>query len=124
MILSGATGEVVSIEIFDTYYRQSEANRMITYINSVKNGSVVLISIRDEASWQMTQEAEQIIHSLGATTRLRVTANIREYDKRYQGSFVLVTKKGGRKPLWFAEKAADGGKGPSRVEVSILLPEQ
>ena len=121
VILSGATGDVVSTESFDTYYRKSEANRMVTYINSIKNGSVVLISIRDEASWQMTQEAEQVMHSLGATTRLRATANIREYDKRYQGSFVLVTRKGGMKASWFAEKAADRGKGPSRVEVSIPL---
>ena len=120
VVLSCKIGEVISTNIFDVWHSISEVNRMITYINWIKNGNVVLISIKDEASLRMTKMAEQVIHSLGATTRLTLLQS-RLVDLRYRGSFALVARKGGRKPSWFMEKAADRRKGPSRIKVNISL---
>ena len=120
VVLSCKSSEVISTDSFDVWSGISTVNRMITYINWIKNGSVVLISIKDEASFKMTKIAEQGIHSLGATTRLTLLQN-KLVDLRYRASFALVARKGGRKPSWFMERAADRRRGPSRIKVYISL---
>lgn len=95
---------------------------MIVYINSIQQGHIVLISVKDEAAWSMTTEAELAIHALGATTKLTVGTKDHATDQRFRGTFVLATRKGADKPAWFVEKSADRKKGPSHMDMSILLP--
>ena len=118
VVLSGKSGEVISTGFFEVFVA-NEPQRMTEYINLIGNGSIVLISAEDEVGAGMTTEAEKAIHALGATTRLVLKNGYS--DVRYRASFALVAKKGGKKPAWSAEKAADRGKGPSRIQVQIPL---
>ena len=119
VVLSGQNDDAISSERFDTCNTYKEADRMMSYLSSTQDGSIVLISVHHEAALSMTSSAERLIHALGATTRL--TAMGGRNDTRYGGSFALVAKKGGNKPAWLAEKAEDRGKGPSRIQVQIPM---
>ena len=118
VVLSGTSGEVISTGFFQVFVT-NEAQKMTEYINLIGNSNIVLISAEDEVANGMTTEAEKAIHALGATTRLVLKNGYS--DVRYRASFALVAKKGGDKPYWFVEKAADRGKGPSRIQVQIQL---
>ena len=119
VVLSETSGAVISTGFFQVH-RSGVAQRMTDYINLIDNGNIVLISAEDEIGAGMTTQAEKAIHALGATTRLVLKNGYS--DVRYRASFALVAKKGEKKPAWFAEKAADRRKGPSRIQVEITLP--
>ena len=117
-VLSEKSGEVISTGFFQVFVA-NESQRMTEYINLIGNGNIVLISAEDEVGEGMTAEAEKAIHALGAKTRLVLKNGY--FDVRFRASFVLVAKKGGDKPYWFVEKAADRGKGPSSIQIQIPL---
>ena len=118
VVLSGTSGEVNNNDVLEVH-KVNGANRMIGFMESIENGNIVLISAQDEVGDGMTTQAEKTVHALGATTRLVLLNG--KYDARFRGSFALVAKKGGDKPAWFAEKAADRRKGPSRIQIKIPL---
>eukprot|EP00112_Aurelia_sp_Birch-Aquarium-sp1_P007652 Seg1836.3 transcript_id=Seg1836.3/GoldUCD/mRNA.D3Y31 product="Protein FAM3C" protein_id=Seg1836.3/GoldUCD/D3Y31 len=115
VVLSGKTGEFISKEAPDTSYYPGESARLINYISSVQNGSIVLMSVFGDAAKEMSTQAEQAVQSLGATTRLALVQKNNTVDSRFRGSFAMVTRKGGAKPSWFVEKSASRGKGPSHI---------
>ena len=114
VVLSGKTGEFVRNATIDTSYFLGRSAKLITYISSIQNGSIVLIAVNADAAKLLTTQAEQAVQSLGATTRLALVQN-KTVDSRFRGSFAMVTRKGGAKPSWFVEKSADRGKGPSYI---------
>ena len=121
VVLSGNTGEFLGNRTIDTSYWPGTSAKLITYISSIQNGSIVLIAINADAAKLLTKQAEQAVQSLGATTRLALVQN-KTVDSRFRGSFAMVTRKGGAKPSWFVEKSASRRKGPSHIpKMSIPL---
>ena len=120
VVVSDRTGKAISSGVFNPFLGPGESNRIIQYIASIHNGKIVLISVYDDASVGLTEAAEKAVHSLGATTRLRLVYK-KTLDERFRGSFILLTRKGGFSPSWFVEKVANRGKGPVQVVTRVPL---
>ena len=111
-VISPITGSTLGIGSFDTHGSASANAALMSFIDQYPNGSIVCIATTDSANARLTQEAKIYLASLGsvgiATIQVRST-------------LAMLTAKGVVKPIWFQEKYALQGKGPSRIEASLRL---
>ncbi|CAE8674628.1 unnamed protein product [Polarella glacialis] len=77
-------GSLGTFTVFDTHGSDSEV--MVTFINSLQRGSLVLIAAMDEAQGNISSDAKTALKSLGAT---KIDTMV------YRGSYVLIAVKGG-----------------------------
>lgn len=78
-------GDVSQVQAFDTYANTSQSEAFMSWVNSLDDGTCVVVAVKDEASNSLTSEAKQSLISLGSRY-----AN----DIGYRDSFVLVGFKG------------------------------
>ncbi len=64
--ISPTTGQVLFVRTYDTLASQDEANAMADYISDLEPGTYVLISIMDEGTYSMTEQAYQALESIGS----------------------------------------------------------
>ncbi|UCE05351.1 MAG: hypothetical protein JSW07_17305, partial [bacterium] len=72
VVVNPKDGQVVFVKNFDTLDSQNEANAMADFINSVTEGSYVLVAIMDEGSYNMTENAYLALESIGSNLCRRV----------------------------------------------------
>jgi len=72
-------------ERFDTHGYPSEADRLARFLQSLKQGSLVILSVKDEASVSLTSSAMKELFNLGAQSDLRDNPRC---------SYILIAKVG------------------------------
>ncbi len=82
VVLNGKNYNVMASENFDTYTKTSESDR---FVHQQENGNIIAIAIKDEATWHLTDEARQVIASLGSTEIQYLS---------YRNSWSMISTKG------------------------------
>ncbi|MFQ5824755.1 MAG: C25 family cysteine peptidase [bacterium] len=102
------TREIITTN-FDTYTSSDAADEMANFINSLPEGSVVLVGILDEGSANMTEKAYQALESLGSALTREVS---------YRDSWAIVGWKGA--PVGTVEEVLSKRfSGPAFVEDTL-----
>ena len=83
--LDPASGEVGPAELFDTCAIPDASRRLAAAIQAVPAGRIVIASVKDEASQQLTREAVEALRSIGASQDLR---------GRFRASHLVIGVKG------------------------------
>ncbi len=84
-VFDTTAGEVVEKRSFDTLDKTENADSMAAFIQRIPNGQVVIATIRDEGSYQMTDAAYQALESLGSALTRQV---------QFRDSWALIGRKG------------------------------
>ena len=84
-IFDTSTGLIEDKKWFDTLDREENSDSMAAYISRIPEGRVVLVGIRDEGSYRMTEAAYQALESLGSALARQVG---------FRDSYVLLGRKG------------------------------
>ena len=109
-IISPITGSTLGIGNFDTYGSASANAALMSFIDQYPDGSIVCIAITDSANAHLTQDTKIYLASLGSVG----TSTI-----QLRSTLAMLTAKGVVKPIWFQEKYAVKGRGPSIIEASL-----
>ena len=112
VVLSATDGRIVKKQVFDTHGHASASSEMTRFIDESFDGSIIVVAVRDTGSRILGSIANDYIKNLGS--RNITTLGYRE-------ALALVTSKGQPKPSWFAEMSTNAGKGPSFLNVRLLL---
>ncbi|MFQ5641095.1 MAG: C25 family cysteine peptidase, partial [bacterium] len=83
--LNPVNGAVEEIRIFDTFKSQAISDSMAQFLNSLRDETVVLIGIKDDAQYSITESAYQALESLGSQ-RIR--------ELQYRQSWAMIGVKG------------------------------
>ena len=67
VVFNGKNYAVEASGGFNTYSSTAESDRLVSFINQQENGSVIAMAVKDEASKRLTDEAKEVIASLGST---------------------------------------------------------
>ena len=101
---------VHSTVYFDTYGDASAGVKMHDHINSLPNGTIVLVATQDSAE-RYYHDALAALESIGAPKSLNLGLH---------SSWYLVGYKGEPRPAWVTQGYAGRGLGPSEVEMEIV----
>jgi len=66
VVVMNEYGSIISTQSFDTHISSNNAEGFVSFISGLEDGSWVLISVRDEASNNLTPDAKNAIKSLGS----------------------------------------------------------
>ncbi|MEJ5199301.1 MAG: interleukin-like EMT inducer domain-containing protein, partial [Anaerolineae bacterium] len=69
--LDRADGRVLGAAAFDTHADPAASRRLAEWVAGLPQGAVVAAAVRDEASFNLGQEAIEALRSLGSTVDLR-----------------------------------------------------
>ena len=111
-VISSGNGKTLGIGNFDTYGDANASSSMINFINSYPDGSILCIAITDSASEKLTQDAKDYLALLGSNGASSIS---------WRSSLAMLTAKGSPKPVWFKEKYATAGNGPSIIVASLQI---
>lgn len=84
-VIDETTGQPIEIRNFDTHGSTYESDSMAAYIQRIPQGRFVLVGIRDEGSYSMTEAAHSALESLGSQYTRSVG---------YRDSWAMIGKKG------------------------------
>ena len=84
-VFDTSSSQVNDIKFFDTLEKTENSDSMAAFISRIPEGKVVLVSIRDEGSYSMTEAAHLALESLGSAQ----TRNV-----GYRDSYILLGRKG------------------------------
>ncbi|MFQ5709315.1 MAG: interleukin-like EMT inducer domain-containing protein, partial [bacterium] len=87
-IFDGSTGQFLSFHVFDTNYKQDDAEAMAALIGGLAPGQLVMATIRDEGSASMTENAYQALESIGSSLTRQV---------KFRDSWAIIGRKGAPK---------------------------
>jgi len=85
VVLDTLTGQIEDKLWFDTLDKTENSDSMAAYIGRIPEGKIVLVAIRDEGSYRMTEAAYQALESLGSALTRQV---------QFRDSYVLLGRKG------------------------------
>lgn len=120
VVLSGKNGALLHSRAFDTHGSEGESKKMVEFINSLGKNDIILIAIRDEATYNLSVDGQQALNSIGATVDMR--SNGSDSSPSFRMSFAMMTKKSKQKPSWFAQKHANRKDEPIKISKVISLP--
>ena len=107
VVLDESSGNVLHEDSFDTHAHTSRSEAFASFINSLANGAIIVIAIKDAATYSLTESAMQAIESLGSNL-------IRQSQNR--GSWAMVSKKGDERAL------VEAGSNTAAVQVTSWIP--
>ena len=84
VVIDEISGKVLDSRRYDTFASSSYSNSLVSYINSLQTGRIVLVAVKDEATRYMTSAAINALYSLGASN----------WQQGYRGSWALIGKVG------------------------------
>ena len=85
LVILSARGDYLESLSFDTYASFAESDSLALYLQCLLTGQIVVFSVRDEASNGLTDDAKEIIASLGSRTI---------YELSYRDSWGMIAIKG------------------------------
>ena len=85
VVINNITGQIDTVQSFDTYRETADADNMAHLINQLPDGFLVLIAIKDEGSASITENAYLALESIGS-------ARCREVGAR--DSWAILGRKG------------------------------
>lgn len=110
VVVLGETGAIVSKQVFDTGYEAEGAGPLVDLLESLADGTIVMIAAMDDASDSLTAEAKAAIAALGATKVDQIS---------YRSSYALIGVKG---RTAIAEEVAAPGEGSLIIEENLTFP--
>ncbi|MGQ9626002.1 MAG: interleukin-like EMT inducer domain-containing protein [Anaerolineae bacterium] len=87
-VIDPDSGAVEKVACFDTHLDEIASQKMASFLEAVPEGKIVAISVADEASRLLTQEAVQALSGIGAEEDLR---------GKFRWSHAIIGAKGARK---------------------------
>ena len=84
-VFDTSSGILDNVGFFDTLDKTENSDSMAAFISRISEGKLVLVAIRDEGSYRMTESAYQALESLGSD---------RARDVGFRDSYVLLGRKG------------------------------
>jgi hypothetical protein len=85
IVFDRMTGQIKGTRTFDTYLDKEEARKMKEFLDTIEKGDIFTLCIKDEGTYNLTEEVEKTLFSLGGTTQLM---------GKYQYSYALIGVKG------------------------------
>ena len=110
VVLDTLTGDVEDKKYFDTLDKEENSDSMAAYIGRIPQGKIVLVAIRDEGSYRMTEAAYQALESLGSALTRQV---------KFRDSYVLLGRKGAV-PGTVPEKLSPQHQGPAELTDTLF----
>ena len=84
VVIDKTYGNVVSSVVFDTYLSTTASANMVTFINNIAAGNIVIAAVKDEATDNITSTAINALKTLGASS----------FAPGYRGSWAFIGEKG------------------------------
>ncbi|MDW7681230.1 MAG: interleukin-like EMT inducer domain-containing protein, partial [bacterium] len=84
-VFDTSTGMADGVFFFDTHGSLENADSMATFISTIPEGKLVLVGVRDEGSYRMTEAAHQALESVGSALTRQVG---------FRDAYVLLGRKG------------------------------
>mmetsp|Transcript_31690 Transcript_31690/g.57736 ORF Transcript_31690/g.57736 Transcript_31690/m.57736 type:complete len:1635 (-) Transcript_31690:46-4950(-) len=109
VVILASDGGVQSKHVYDTGYQGEGSQPFTELLDSLPDGTVVLVAAMDDATDSLTEEARVALTNLGATQAGGIS---------YRGSYALLGTKGG---MAYAEGAAPAGAGIVELDSNVLL---
>jgi len=112
VVINSYTGSVEKSISFDTCGSFNASKQMREFINSIPEGRIVAVAVKDDASSSLTKEAALSLRNLGAT------GDLSDRNKHFRWSHSVIGMKG-LKP---GEALESYGLGPTAVSLPFSLP--
>jgi hypothetical protein len=64
--LDARTHKVIHAKSYDTYGRSNASGDLIKDFKSIKNGSILIVAVKDEGSRQFSKEARSLFETIGS----------------------------------------------------------
>jgi arsenate reductase-like glutaredoxin family protein len=86
VVVMGDDGSIISVRSFDTWISQTYSNELIQFLSELKDGVLVLISVKDEAQRNLTGNAKKTLKDQLGSTMI--------YSLGYRQSWCIIGRKG------------------------------
>eukprot|EP00913_Durusdinium_trenchii_P018386 g17271.t1 len=123
LVLVRPDGTRKDSQTFDTMLNDNSSENLVAFIDSIPDGTIVLVGARDEASIHLSLAAKEAIKSLGATMTRGTQWSCQSIDQlSFRASYALVGVKNGAKLSESLRKTTEGyavAVGQMKVVISV-----
>ena len=109
-VFDTSTGMADGNYFFDTHEKSANADSMAAFIATIPEGKLVLVGVRDEGSYRMTEAAHQALESVGSGLTRQL---------KFRDGYVLLGRKGAA-PGTVPELLMARGQGPALLVDTLL----
>jgi len=112
VVIDIKTGKVEGSKAFDTHGSYSAGSFMLSYVNRLQFGKIVIAAIHDEGANEMSSWGYDALRRIGGKP---------PFQDNYRGSFALIGYKGMRDAYvpWIKQGSNERGKGPTVLRASL-----
>jgi hypothetical protein len=86
VVVMGDDGSIISVKAFDTFLSQTYSNEFTQFLSGLKDGVLVLISVKDEAHRNLTSNAKKALKDQLGSTMIDILG--------YRHSWCIIGRKG------------------------------